>query len=244
MAMTTELAPPVAPSPVLRGGFWERALALVVDSCVLLVPTTVIGVILNNQSSAFGVNLLINLAYFSYFWSSAGGGQTLGMRVFGLRLVKDDGSPLSFVIAIVRWFALLVSFLALGIGVLWVAFTAQKKGWHDLIAGTSVLMEEPVPHPVQVTFERPATNGRFWAIPVLGILARLVLLIPHLIVLYFVGMCVFAAVVILWIPVLVNGRYPAWGYRLVGGYIRWSARLSAYMYGLTDRYPTPFDRNG
>lgn len=244
MAMTTVSAPPAAPVPVLRGGFWERALAYVVDACVLLVPTIIVNVVINNQSIAFGVNLLINLAYFSYFWSAAGGGQTLGMRVFGLRVVKDDGTPLTLIGGIVRWFGLVVALIALGIGVLWVAFTTDKKGWHDLIAGTSVLMEEPRPYPVQVTFERPATNGRFWAIPFLGILARVVLLIPHLVVLYFVGICVFGAVLVLWIPVLVNGRYPAWGYRLVGGYIRWSARLSSFTYGLTDRYPTPFDRNG
>lgn len=244
MAMTTELAPPAAPVPVLRGGFWERALALVVDGCVLAVPTLIVGLAIKDQPTAFGVNILLGLVYYGYFWSATGGGRTLGMRVFNLRVVKDDGVPLSIVGAIVRWFALGVSIAALGIGVFWVAFSAQKKGWHDLIAGTSVLMEEPSPHPVQVSFERPATNGRFWAIPILGILARAVLLIPHLVVLYFVGICVFGAVLVLWIPVLINGRYPTWGYRLVGGYIRWSARLSAYTYGLTDRYPTPFDRNG
>jgi uncharacterized RDD family membrane protein YckC len=244
MAMTTESAPPAAPAPVLRGGFWERSLAYVVDGCVLLVPTIIVNVVINNQSGAFGVNLLISLVYFSYFWSSMGGGQTLGMRVFGLRVVKDDGTPLSIVVAVVRWFGLLVSIVALGIGVFWVAFSNEKKGWHDLIAGTSVLMQEPAPYPVHVSWETPPTNGRFWAIPVVGILARVILLIPHLAVLYFVGICVYAAALVLWIPVLMNGRYPAWGYRLVGGYIRWQARLTAYMYGLTDRYPTPFDRFG
>jgi len=244
MAIATESAPAAAPVPVLRAGFWERSLAYVVDGFVLLVPTIIVNALINNQSTAIGVNLLISLAYFSYFWSSAGGGQTLGMRVFGLRVAKDDGSPLSIVVAIVRWFGLLVSILALGIGVFWVAFTTEKKGWHDLIAGTSVLMKEPQPYPVQVSWETPPTNARFFAIPLIGILARAILLIPHLVVLYFVGICVFAAVLVLWIPVLVNGRYPAWGYRLVGGYIRWQARLTAYIYGVTDRYPTPFDRFG
>lgn len=244
MTMTPPSAPPATPAPVLRGGFWERALAAVVDGCVLLVPTIIVNAVINSQSGATGLNLLIGLAYFSYFWSSAGGGQTLGMRAFGLRVAKDDGTSLSIVSAVVRWFGLLVSIVALGIGVFWVAFSNEKKGWHDLIAGTSVLMQEPQPYPVQVSWETPPTNGRFWAIPFVGILARGILLIPHLVVLYFVGICVFAAVFVLWIPVLVNGRYPAWGYRLVGGYIRWQARLTAYVYGLTDRYPTPFDRYG
>ena len=244
MTNVTEPGTASAPAPTLRGGFWERALAYVVDGFVLLVPTVIVNLIVNNQSTGLGVNLLVSLGYFGYFWSSAGGGQTIGMRLFGLRVVRDDGTPLSIVGAIVRWFGLVISILALGIGVFWVAFTKEKKGWHDLIASTSVLLDEPKPYPVQVTWETPATNGRFWAIPVLGILARVILLVPHLIVLYFVGICVFSAVLVTWIPVLVNGRYPTWGYRLVGGYIRWSARISAYTYGLTDQYPTPFDRNG
>ncbi len=233
-----------APAPAaLRGGFWERALAYVVDYFVLLIPFLIVGAVVQDAATANGISLLISLAYFAYFWSASGEGRTPGMRVFRLRVVRDDGSALTIANAVVRWVGLLVSIVALGGGVFWVAFHKEKKGWHDLMAGTIVLMEEPEPYPVQVTWEVPATNGRFWAIPILGALARAGLLVPHLVVLYFVGIVVFLAILVLWVPVLSNGKYPAWGYRLVGGYIRWTARLSAYFYGLTDRYPTPFDRN-
>jgi hypothetical protein len=39
--------------------------------------------------------------------------------------------------------------------------------------------------------------------------------------------------------VLFGGKYPVWGYSLVGGYLRWSVRVQAFFYGLTDAYP-PF----
>ncbi len=242
--MATDVTTAAAPTPAaLRGGFWERGLAYTVDGFVLLIPNIIINNVIQSGSGAFGVNLLIGLAYFAYFWSSAGGGQTPGMRLFGLRVVRDDGSALSIATAVVRWVGLLVSFVALGIGVFWVAFNKEKKGWHDLMAGTIVVMEEPKPYPVQVTWEVPATNGRFWAIPVLGILARIVLLVPHLLLIYLVGIVVSLSFLVLWVPVISNGKYPAWGYRLVGGYLRWTTRMAAYFYGLTDRYPTPFDRN-
>jgi hypothetical protein len=68
---------------------------------------------------------------------------------------------------------------------------------------------------------------------------RLLLLIPHLIVITLLTVLVTALQFVLWVPVLLVGRYPKWGYYLVGGYVRWSTRLNAYLYGLTDAYP-PF----
>jgi hypothetical protein len=52
-------------------------------------------------------------------------------------------------------------------------------------------------------------------------------------------MLVGLAMLILWIPVLFAGRYPRWGYALVGGWLRWQLRVNAFFLGLTDEYP-PF----
>jgi uncharacterized RDD family membrane protein YckC len=221
------------------GGFWERSLAIVIDYFILIIPNFILAQLLQDYGPI--AQLVLVTVYATYFWSAAGGGQTPGMRVFGLRVTKEDGSALTVIGAGVRWVGLIVATLVLGIGVFWVAFNREKKGWHDLLAGTIVLVEARAPHPVQVHFEHPATSNRFFAIPLIGLLARFVLLVPHLVVLYFVGFIIFLALLVLWVPVLFNGRYPPWGFRLVGGYLRWSARLSAYLYGLTDRYPTPFE---
>jgi hypothetical protein len=94
-------------------------------------------------------------------------------------------------------------------------------------------------YPVSVEFIIPARNSRFLAIPLLGFLVRYLFLIPHYFVLVLLGILVTLSQLFLWIPVLVGGRYPRWGYGFVGGYIRWNTRVQAYHFGLTDAYP-PF----
>ena len=98
---------------------------------------------------------------------------------------------------------------------------------------------EDHPYPVQVEFAVPDRSNRFWAVPLLGILIKLIVLIPHLILLYVLGVVAGIVQLVLWIPVLFGGTYPGWGYELVGGFLRWSTRVYAYLFGLTDQYP-PF----
>ena len=92
---------------------------------------------------------------------------------------------------------------------------------------------------VQVEFTVPAEHNRLWAVPVLGIVVKLIILIPHLILLYVLGIVATVLALVTWIPVLFGGHYPSWGYDVIGGTLRWGANFSAYLYGLTDRYP-PF----
>ena len=92
---------------------------------------------------------------------------------------------------------------------------------------------------VQVEFTVPAEHNRLWAVPVLGIVVKLIILIPHLILLYVLGIVATVLALATWIPVLFGGHYPSWGYDVIGGTLRWGANVSAYLYGLTDRYP-PF----
>jgi len=39
-----------------------------------------------------GISTLFQAVYFTYFWSAAGKGQTLGSRALNIRVVKTDGS--------------------------------------------------------------------------------------------------------------------------------------------------------
>ena len=78
-------------------------------------------------------------SYFMYFWSSYGHGQTLGDRALSIRVVKTDGTELTLVDALIRYVGLIISCVALFIGVIWVAFDANKQGWHDKIAKTYVV---------------------------------------------------------------------------------------------------------
>lgn len=95
------------------------------------------------------------------------------------------------------------------------------------------------PYPVRVRVDFPFKPNRWWAVPIAGFVVKSIVLIPHLLLLYALGVAVALLQLILWVPVLLTGRYPEWGYSMVGGYLRWSTRLAAYLLGLTDRYP-PF----
>ena len=68
---------------------------------------------------------------------------------------------------------------------------------------------------------------------------RIILAIPQLIVLFFLSIAAFFVVVIGWFGALFTGQLPDWAHTFLGGVIRWSTRVGAYMFLLTDRYP-PF----
>jgi hypothetical protein len=93
--------------------------------------------------------------------------------------------------------------------------------------------------PGDIVIPRPESSSRFWAIPLIGIFVKSIILIPHFIVLYVLGFVVGLCQLVIWIPVLFTGEYPSWGYQLVSGYVLWATRVYAYLLGLTDAYP-PF----
>ena len=68
---------------------------------------------------------------------------TLGKRLAGIRVVGPDGGRLTLGRAISRNLAKLLSYLPLGLGFLWVAFSKHKHAWHDTLAKTDVIRHDP-----------------------------------------------------------------------------------------------------
>jgi uncharacterized RDD family membrane protein YckC/effector-binding domain-containing protein len=86
----------------------------------------------------FGLFQLISIAYFVGMWTWRQ--QTLGMMAFGLRVARDaDGQPPGLARSLLRYVGYWLSWIALFIGFIWVAFDSRKQGWHDKIAGTVVV---------------------------------------------------------------------------------------------------------
>ena len=83
---------------------------------------------------AFAVWLFI---YFAHSWAASG--RTAGMALFGLRVVRDDGTDASGRQAVVRTLALPLSFLFLGLGFAGILLGGQRRALHDVIAGTAVI---------------------------------------------------------------------------------------------------------
>ena len=75
--------------------------------------------------------------YFVLFYSSTG--QTVGMYVMGIRVVRLDGKHMTLLGSIIRWFGLFLSMLPLGLGFLWVLVDDRRQGWHDKLAQTCVI---------------------------------------------------------------------------------------------------------
>lgn len=95
------------------------------------------------------------------------------------------------------------------------------------------------PHPVRLEIDPDQQVANLWGIPFLGLWIRSIILIPHFIVLWFVGLAAFFVLLFSWIPVLLNGRMAPWGYEFLGGTTRWTTRVTLYLLMVTDRYP-PF----
>lgn len=94
-------------------------------------------------------------------------------------------------------------------------------------------------HSVTVEFDTSEQQNRLWGIPIVGLVVRWILLIPHFIVLWFLAIAVAFITLFSWLPILLNGRQADSVVRIVGGFYRWTLRVGAYALLLTGRYP-PF----
>jgi uncharacterized RDD family membrane protein YckC len=125
-----------------KAGFWIRVVAFIIDSILVGVINAIIAAILSsNTTGRTGIQTLLGIIYFSYFWSASSPwpGQTVGDKLLNLRVIRTDGSDLTIVQAFIRYIGLFISFIVIFIGVIWVAFDPNKQGWHDKIAGTYVV---------------------------------------------------------------------------------------------------------
>ncbi|MEK7863761.1 MAG: RDD family protein, partial [Chloroflexota bacterium] len=135
----------------LAGG-GNRGFAAVVD--FLIATLVVIGAIFAFETANewvggsavqfFGVSVLLTFgiawAYFillEWLWQ----GQTVGKRLFGLRVIRDDGAPAGFVAVLIRNLVRIIDFLPgfYGLGLLFIIVTSRSQRLGDIAAGTYVV---------------------------------------------------------------------------------------------------------
>ena len=92
---------------------------------------------------------------------------------------------------------------------------------------------DPGDYPAVLYCARPVERNR------VTVFFRLVLAIPHAIVLELVGIVAFFVFAIAWFAVLFTGRWPEGLRRFAIGFVRWQLRYSAYVFLVCDEYP-PF----
>jgi len=68
---------------------------------------------------------------------------------------------------------------------------------------------------------------------------KFLLLIPHLFLLWFVGLAAGIVAIIGYFVVLITGSYPRGMWEFLLGVMRWQIRVNAWQLGIVDQYP-PF----
>ena len=138
------------------GGFWIRWGAVILDYLIMIPVTMLLGFVAGyvhpatvffNAHEGFlpvfgfqGVVYGIYGLYESFFVGRFGG--TPGKLICGLRVVRSDGSRVTYGRAIGRFFAKLLRYFTLYLGYLIAAFDTEKRALHDHICDTRVVYKQ------------------------------------------------------------------------------------------------------
>lgn len=149
------------------------------------------------------------------------------------------------VIAVISWFAIVITGrLPDGFANIQCMYLRYQM---RTISYLAFAREEYPPFSFQTTPGDPGDDPRVRMdfVPALGnrnrltTFFRLILAIPHFIVVGVLSVAAFVVVIVAWFAVLFTGRWPTGMLNFVVGVGRWSVRSNAYLFLLTDEYP-PF----
>ncbi len=151
---------------VRAAGFPRRLLAAVVDTLLLaavaigasgvaalildiplpafreLGPDFVLAGILDRNPLALGAaGLFVGVGALYQIYLGGIIGQTMGKRMFGLRVISNRGGAPGPARGIVRFLALTLSVLPAALGFLWCLFDRERRSFHDHLSGTHVIID-------------------------------------------------------------------------------------------------------
>jgi uncharacterized RDD family membrane protein YckC len=154
-----EAVPQAAPHRVAYASFWLRALALLIDSAVMAIPSMIVAVLavafmgfeIPPPDAPFGtlppmrvflpleaMLAIVHWLYFALMESSAWQG-TLGKRALGLGVSDLNGRRVSFGRASKRFFGKLISGMTFMMGYAMALFTEKRQALHDILSGCIVV---------------------------------------------------------------------------------------------------------
>jgi uncharacterized RDD family membrane protein YckC len=149
----------VIPADPAYAGIVSRGLAFGIDALIAVGAATIglqaalaaLSVLdLTNGSSIGGAAAvsyvvtvpLVFVAYCAGLWALWG--RTIGMVLLGIRVVTGDGGTPGVARSLVRAFGYWLSAI-LFLGFLWIGVDRRSQGFHDKLAGTFVVYDEPAP---------------------------------------------------------------------------------------------------
>lgn len=148
----------VAPG-IERAGFGNRLVALIIDSILLGIVTSIFTVGHPFTTGANGISALLAFAYYGYF-EGGPAGQTIGKKVMNIRVVRvADGGELGWGTALLRHLCRYLSAFACGIGFLWMLWDKDKMTWHDKLSQTLVVPTSVAPVAADAFGKPPRTSA-------------------------------------------------------------------------------------
>jgi uncharacterized RDD family membrane protein YckC len=116
-------------------GFWIRFAAYIIDAIILFVVGIVLAIAVGGTPVV--LQFAVGLVYTIGFWIAQGA--TPGKMAVGIKITTVDGEDIDVGRALLRYVGYIASAIILLIGYLMIAFTREKRGLHDYIAGTVVI---------------------------------------------------------------------------------------------------------
>jgi uncharacterized RDD family membrane protein YckC len=147
--------------PFPYAGFWSRAAARIIDVVLILAAFNLVyladrlgagaglwtGSGIGEGEPGGGLSLanalrglfFLGFPIFYYVYLHGSCGQTFGKMALGIKVVNEDGTPLDYRKAFLRWLGYFLCDITFYVGYLWAAFDARKQGLHDKACKTLVL---------------------------------------------------------------------------------------------------------
>jgi hypothetical protein len=101
-------------------------------------------------------------------------------------------------------------------------------------------LDQRVDRELILEVDYPPTLNRWLNLPFFPV--KILLIIPHALIIYALASAAFVCALIGQFAILFSGSFPVGLHRFIVGTQRWSARMYAYIFSLTDEYP-PFSLN-
>ncbi|MDO8657227.1 MAG: RDD family protein [Candidatus Levybacteria bacterium] len=119
-------------------GFFRRLFAFILDGIITNIPFILIfGFKESYTSTELGIFVVAWTAY--TVWMVGMYGATIGKKLMGIKILKENGEKVNYSDALVREIASYLSIAIVGLGYLFIIWDKKKQGWHDKIAKTVVV---------------------------------------------------------------------------------------------------------
>jgi uncharacterized RDD family membrane protein YckC len=119
------------------------ALGVPIPTFKELGPDLLMAGLLDRNPMAVGaLGLLFGLSALYQIYLGGVLGQTLGKRLFGLRVISSHGRMPGPLLASVRFLAMVLSLGLAGLGFVWCLFDRERRALHDHLSCTYVILDE------------------------------------------------------------------------------------------------------